>query len=276
MKRIVILTGSERRHTYFRLFMALSPRYQVIRTYCEGLEKSLEATIAPEVRKEWRMRHLAARQQSEADFFGVFTSQVKDRSNPVLLPKGDINRPSYTQAIIDARPDLVVAYGCSIIREPLLSAFPGRFLNVHLGLSPYYRGSGTNYWPLVNNAPEYLGATFMYIDAGIDTGEIIHQMRARLVWGDTPSQIGNRLIIAMSKAYQRIVENFEKLAPVDQLPIPEDVNVYRKKDFSEASVRRLYANFADGLVEKYLQEAVKRAQAVPIIINPALMEPDDR
>ena len=39
-----------------------------------------------------------------------------------------------------------------------------------------------------------VGATFMYIDAGIDTGEIIHQIRADIVIGDSPHSIGNRLI----------------------------------------------------------------------------------
>jgi len=48
-----------------------------------------------------------------------------------------------------------------------------------LGLSPYYLGSGTNYWPLVNEKPEFVVATFMHIDTDIDTEEIIHQIRAK-------------------------------------------------------------------------------------------------
>ena len=273
MKRIVILTGAEHRHTFFRTFMALSKRCEVVQAYCEGLEKSLEATIANETQKRWRMLHLKARRQSEVDFFGAFTDQVADRSNPVFLPKGQINSSAYTQAIIDAQPDLVVAYGCSLIREPLLSAFKGRFLNVHLGLSPYYRGSGTNFWPLVNKEPAYLGATFMHIDAGIDTGEIIHQIRARLVWGDTPSQIGNRLIVDMCRAYRRIVANFDALTPVGQLPLPDDARVYRKKDFTEDAVQTLYRHFREGLVDDYLTQARERCRRVPIVRHPLFMEP---
>ena len=53
--------------------------------------------------------------------------------------------------------------------------FSRKFLNVHLGLSPYYRGSGTNVWPLINTEPDMVGAT-LCIDAGIDNGEIIHQI----------------------------------------------------------------------------------------------------
>ena len=272
MKRIVILTGAELRHTYFRMCMALSERYRVITTYCEGLEQSLEATIADEAHKDLRMRHLAARQQSESDFFGAFCAQIDDRSHPVFLTKGQINASENVQAIMAAKPDMLVAYGCSIIRGPLLQAFQGRFLNVHLGLSPYYRGSGTNFWPLVNAAPEYVGATFMHIDAGIDTGEIIHQMRARLAWGDTPVQIGNRLIVDMCATYRRIVEHFEDLAPLAPLPAPVDARVYRRRDFSEQSVQTLYQLFADGLVPRYLEEAAGRCRQVPIVRNPVLEE----
>ena len=76
-----------------------------------------------------------------------------------------------------ARPDVVLVFGTGILREPLLSAFDGRIINIHLGLSPYYRGAGTNFWPLVNREPEYVGATIHYLDAGIDTGPIISHAR---------------------------------------------------------------------------------------------------
>jgi hypothetical protein len=271
MKRIVILTGSELRHTFIRKFLALSEDIVVIQSYCEGLEKSLRAIVAGQPSTTTlRMNHLANREQSEQDFFGLFVDNTPDYSKPVFLPKGSVNQPPYTDAIIASKPDLLIAYSCSLIKEPLLSAFSGRFLNVHLGLSPYYRGSGTNYWSLVNNEPEYMGTTFMHIDAGIDTGEIIHQIRARIVWGDTPSQIGNRLILDTAHAYRSIITKFDKLERMPALPIPPDAKVYKQKDFSEDSVKKLYANFANGLVESYLANQSERCRKVPIVKNPAL------
>ena len=112
------------------------------------------------------------------------------------------------------KPDLLVCYGSSLIKSDLLRKFEGRFLNVHLGLSPYYRGSGTNVWPLINIEPDMVGATFMYIDAGIDTGKIIHQIRADVYLGDSPHTIGNRLIRKMTSTYAEIVCNFNDLEPL--------------------------------------------------------------
>src|SRR5262249_55148982 len=206
---IVFLTGSELRHSFVRKAIALSRGASVIRSYCEGTEKSVWRLVesAGACADDARARHLAARDQSEKDFFSAFVALAPDRSEPIFLPKGEINEPAHADDIGALRPDLLACYGSSLIRAPLLTRFEGRFLNVHLGLSPYYRGAGTNFWPLVRGEPEFVGATFMHIDPGVDTGEIIHQMRARVLPGDSPHQIGNRLIADMVQVYAAVIRN---------------------------------------------------------------------
>jgi phosphoribosylglycinamide formyltransferase-1 len=271
MKRIVILTGSNLRHAFVRKYLGSVAEIEVVRSYCEGRENDLRAVVeSGAVDGDLRLKHLAARDRAEADFFGLFVDTVADRSNPVYLPKGAINSPAHCDDIRALEPDLLIAYGCSIIREPLLGAYRGRFLNVHLGLSPYYRGGGTNYWPLVIGEPEYVGATFMHLDAGIDTGEIIHQIRAEYAWGDTPSQIGNRLILSMCPVYRDLIIHFDRLKRMPQPPPPDRPKVYRKRDYTEESVVTLYRNFADGLIETYLRDEKARGARVPLVVNPAL------
>lgn len=267
MKKIIILTGSELRHDFVRKFIALDPEIKVVASFCEGTEKSYKTLTDKQEDNEMRKRHLIAREQSEEDFFRLFVETGEDKSKPLFLPKSEINSLKCFEQITNSEADLVVAFGCSIIKEPLLSAFPDRFLNAHLGLSPYYRGSGTNYWPLVNGEPEYVGVTFMHIDPGIDTGEIIHQIRARIFWGDTPSSIGNRLIVDMARTYRDIIRKASDLPKIPQpLKSPND-KVYRQKDFSEESVRKLYSLFETNLVETYLREEKERCIKVPIILN---------
>ena len=270
MIRIVILTGSELRHVFFRKYVAAHGDIQVTNSYCEGLEKSLYNFTSVDRNNYFRLKHLEAREQTEEDFFKLFIESQDDDSRPVPLPKGQINDEKYTQKIIDSNPDLLICYGSSIIKEPLLTFFKNRFLNVHLGLSPYYRGSGTNYWPFVNEEPEYAGATFMHIDAGIDTGEIIHQIRPKCSWNDTPSQIGTRFIVDMAREYLKIIINFNSLPTVSPLDSSGDYKLYRTKDYSEDSAKILYENFENGLIKKYLEEEEERCAKVPIINNPAL------
>ena len=175
------------------------------------------------------IQHVEARTQSEIDFFSDYIESCEDKSNPKLIRKGEINDEAIVNEIVAMNPDLLVCYGSSLIKSDLLTKFQGRFLNVHLGLSPYYRGSGTNVWPLINLEPDMVGATFMYIDAGIDTGKIIHQIRADVYLGDSPHTIGNRLIRKMTLTYAVIVCNFRNLESEKQ-PVSEG-KLYYLRDF---------------------------------------------
>src|ERR1035437_396694 len=92
MKRIVILTGSEQRHTFLRKFLGLAEGIEVLRSFCEGWERSLEALVATEGDTPLRTRHLMNRAQSEQDFFGSFCDVVPDNSRSLFLPNGDIDQ----------------------------------------------------------------------------------------------------------------------------------------------------------------------------------------
>ncbi|MGF1528341.1 MAG: formyl transferase [Candidatus Competibacterales bacterium] len=270
--RVIVLTGAELRHRLFRRVLATTPGVEVVASYCEGLEKSLPTLVAREADNAWRRRHLEARERSERDFFQALVAALPEHSNPVALAKGAINDALHVAAIEATAPDLVLAYGCSLIKSSLLQTFRGRLVNLHLGLSPYYRGSGTNYWPLVNGEPEYVGATWLHMDEGIDTGAIIHQHRAVVAWGDSPSQIGNRLILHAAKLSRALVTRFTCLEAMPQPAVPAAVRVYRKRDYSEASVAELYRQFESGLVARYLAEASSRQAAAPIVHHPRLLD----
>ena len=170
------------------------------------------------------------------------------------------------------KPELLLAYGCSLIKDSLLTTFEGRFINMHLGLSPYYRGSGTNFWPFAKGEPEFASATFMHMASEVDIGEIIHQIRARIFLGDTIHQIGNRLIADMAGVAIKIVRSFERLKPQLQPVEPENVNFYRKQDFSEAATIAMLENFKGDMIPCYLAEKKDRHARSPLVKNSALLD----
>jgi hypothetical protein len=269
-KKIVILTGNETRHEFFRKYVATHADIEVVASYCEGVEASLSSRVKALDSHDLQKQHIENRTQVERDFFELFNTSVVDESNPVFIPKFSINEDQHITDIIELNPDLIIAYGCSLIKPPLIQAFPGRLINVHLGLSPYYRGSGTNFWPLVNNEPEYVGATFMYMDEGIDTGAIIHQIQADYCWGDTPAQIGNRLIKTMARVYSELILNFDALQEMPQLKKSDTDRYYSKTHFTLESVKTLYQNFENGLVSTYLDRKKAGDIDLEIIQNPVL------
>jgi hypothetical protein len=269
--RVVLLTGSDLRHDFFRKSLALQPGIEVVLSICEATAGRIDRHVAPGPEGTLQRLHLCARDASARDFFGALVALVPDHSNPMPVTRGAVNVPAIAATIDAHDADALVAYGCSLVRGRLLAAYEGRFLNVHLGLSPYYRGSGTNFWPLVNGEPEFVGATFLHMDAGVDTGVVIHQMRAEVELGDSPASIGHRVISRMVAPFASIIRNLHHLEPMPQLPMPQNARYYREKDFSPDATRQLYNRFRSGLVERYIEERTMRVAAAPIIRNPVIV-----
>lgn len=74
--------------------------------------------------------------------------------------------------------DWIVSYGCrEIIREPWLTIYKNRIINIHISYLPFNRGADPNFWSWFDNTPK--GVSVHMIDAGMDTGPIIDQSEVR-------------------------------------------------------------------------------------------------
>jgi folate-dependent phosphoribosylglycinamide formyltransferase PurN len=266
---VVILTSDELRHHFMRMCLALDPELEVLTSFCEAPTASLASLLdARDDVDELERSHLEARAAAEQDFFATFCRAAPDLSRPVRIDRGEINQPVLVERITQLRPDVVATFGCSLVGPDLIEAFPDRIINLHLGLSPYYRGSGTNLWPLVLGEPELVGATFMYLDAGIDTGEIIHQLRARIVPGDDAHRIGNRLIADAALAFRKVLVDVGSLGHLPQPEEPERARSFRRAQVDAAVLKRLQTNIASGMIEEYLADRERRDAASPIVAHP--------
>ena len=149
--------------------------------------------------------------------------------------------------------DVVVVYGTDLIKPPLLDRFNGRMINMHLGLSPYYRGTATNFYPLLNDEPEFVGATIHMISAGIDSGDIIHHARPEILVDDMPHTVGCKAILAgIDKMIQALTElEAGALVTTPQWPVP-DAKLYLRAEYHPTQVRTLYELIAAGLFPKYV------------------------
>lgn len=73
------------------------------------------------------------------------------------------------------QPKVVVIAGTRILSQQVLECVPARFVNLHAGITPLYRGVHGAYWALAEGKPEVCGVTVHLVDAGIDTGGILGQ-----------------------------------------------------------------------------------------------------
>jgi len=251
------------------MYLADDSRFDVLKTYSESDDKSLEKrTLSRLESSEIEKKHIRLRKESEISFFSKYVNENLDKSNYVVIPKGSINDNEIVNEIKKINPDLLICYGSSLIKSDLIKFFKNRFLNVHLGLSPYYRGSGTNVWPIILDQFNMLGATFMYIDEGIDTGNIIHQFREKLMYNDTPHTVGNRIIKKMSATYADIIVKFLDLK--DEVQPSSISKVFYEKDFNAEACNKLYANLSKKKIQSYLLNNKNKKNDPYIVKNKAL------
>lgn len=247
--RLVILTSTANRHKYFA--NELGKRNTDVLVISEKKSEDLQkkASSSPLIEE-----HLSLRDEAETRYFAGHDEFL----HPTLtIPNGQLNSQEVYTPIREFNPDLILVYGSSIIKDPLLSLMPfGRMLNLHLGVSPYYRGSGTNFWPWVNDELQFVGSTILNIDSGVDTGNIIAHVRPSFETNDTVHTVGCKVIL---ESVLKIHELIEKLKSGEQmLGVPQWKTVisryYRKKDFTEDSLRAYYDRLNLGIVANYLEQ----------------------
>ncbi|MEU9255867.1 formyltransferase family protein [Streptomyces sp. NPDC048270] len=93
-----------------------------------------------------------------------------------------------------------------IFREPLLRAEGLRIVNIHNGLLPRHRGlpSVAVLFALLHGDPEY-GATAHEVDAGIDTGPVLAELRFPIGPDDRYHQVMLRGIRACRTLFEQIL-----------------------------------------------------------------------
>ena len=104
--------------------------------------------------------------------------------------------------------ELVVLAGfMRVLKEPMLDAFPRRIINLHPSLLPKF--PGLEAWKQALAAGEKLtGCTVHYVDAGVDSGEIIAQRKVPILPNDTPDSLHNRIQIAERELYPEVIGRF--------------------------------------------------------------------
>ncbi|MGB6152732.1 MAG: formyl transferase [Pricia sp.] len=103
---------------------------------------------------------------------------LKSRPSAPLPPVeyiDNINSQEGSRLLNDASPDAIVVVTRRIISKGTLTRVPVRFINIHDGIVPKYRGLFGAYWAMVSRDIENCGATVHFIDQGLDTGPIIAQ-----------------------------------------------------------------------------------------------------
>jgi len=259
---IVLMTGDHPRHSYVARCIAKS-------NLLSGLIIERREAFVPqppnglnERTKELFVRHFATRASTEERFFS--SSELPRGLETLVVEQSEINAAPVWKFLDRVRPDLLMSYGVHKLTEDTLARVQERRWNIHGGLSPWYRGAITHFWPSYLLEPQMTGMTVHTLTQAIDGGEIVHQAVADLVRDDGIHDLACRAVLALGEELPELVTAAARGNLRPPLAQKTSGRIWRAADWRPEHLHLIYDTHGDRIVDGYLDGAFLKREPKPV------------
>jgi methionyl-tRNA formyltransferase len=223
----------------------------------KNIPRSIKSRLKNRRYKQTHAARQAAYHAAEKKYFGDLHASL-DPSMRVLEVK-NINSYKVKEALEQIKPDVLLDHGTSIVKSHILDTAP-LALNIHWGLSPYYRGTVCTQWALLQKDPLNIGVTVHKLSKHVDGGDILGQARAQIA----PDDYARTINMQLTKLGTDIVlQALKKLAHGEQLQ-------FHKQDLSVGVVTATKQWTLE--LEKKIWELEEHGGIASMLSNPAKNE----
>jgi methionyl-tRNA formyltransferase len=158
----------------------------------------------------------------------LLLSPYPEKLAPAITRTGD-TWTATTDPLGDQQADWVISFGYRhIIREPQLSRFAGRMLNVHISLLPWNRGADPNFWSWFDDTPK--GVSIHHIDAGIDSGPLVAQQELRMNAADHTLRTSYEMLMRVAVGLFNVTWPAVRDGWDEPIPVRHAGTIHRVKD----------------------------------------------
>lgn len=142
----------------------------------------------------------------------------------IYQPEKVRNNMEFIEKMKSLKPDVicVVAYG-KILPKEILDIPKLGCINVHGSLLPQYRGAAPIQWAVLNG-DKTTGITTMYMDVGMDTGDMILKEEVEIGPDETTGELWNRLSKIGGQLLVKTLEQIEN-GTAPRIPQGEDFSM---------------------------------------------------
>lgn len=209
----------------------------------------------PDATRRLFIRHFAERAMTEARFFGsVHAMREAWRGTETLeISREELNTAKTWEFLDRLKPALLLSYGVHKLSAATLERVHGLRWNIHGGLSPWYRGVATHFWPSYLLEPQMTGMTVHETTEAIDGGDLIHQVCAPLVADDGVHDLACRAVSALGTELPELIG----LALGGHLRAPEvqktSGRVWRDADWRPCHLHLIYSQYGNRIVQRFLE-----------------------
>lgn len=238
--RVVVLTSNELRHKYF--LKVISENFDLEGAIYEDkgqyYSKQKEQSIIVK-------RHFEKLSLIEKDFFYEEVNSYDFNIDKIKsISKNEINNNETINWIKKLNPELIFLFGTGILKEDWLDTFKDRIINLHLGLSPFYRGSATLFWPFFNNELQCVGATIHLATKKVDAGDILKRIKPEIKSDDNYYTINYKTIKSAIDTLPIVAQKFKNNEISLLTQDMSNSKVYKKSDFTEEALLQVIDKYS--------------------------------
>lgn len=254
----VLLIGSHPRHAFFaKQFLVNHPNTKIIIMTRESMIPSNIPQINLRDRRNYE-RHFFERVEREEHYFGsqsdlkcdFFSGDIFDFETQVI------------KYLSGSKIDVVLVFGTGLLSKPLLDFLPAATFNLHLGLSPRYKGSATLFWPFYMFEPNHSGYTLHKITSKIDAGPVLSQGLPELKLGDGIHDVSCKTVIKAASDIRMLASNWQRHGRILAKPQNKSGKLWLASDFRPHHLRNVYEVFENNVVDAYLKNEISPPKVV--------------
>ena len=242
--KITLFTSNKNRHNYLiNLLSEVSDELCVIQecgTIFPGILPGHYQT-SPIMKKYFENVNNA-----QSRLFGnSYVNNKKKNIKILTMLSGDLNQCSMNLLSDFLKSNVYVVYGSSYIKGELLNFLINqKAINIHAGISPYYRGTDCNFWALFDDNPHLVGATIHLLSEGLDSGPMLYHAMSNIKM--SPFEYSMSTI---KSAFHSIAERIKDSSIFKIKPLVQDkkkeVRYSKKSEFNEEIVEKYFKKKID-------------------------------
>lgn len=260
--KITLFTSNKNRHNYLiNLFSKFCDELFVVQE-CGTIFPGIISDHYPE--SEIMKEYFKKVNDAQNKFFGnsfINNSNKNIKLLPILF--GDLNKCSLTFLSNFLKSDIYIVFGSSYIRGQLADFLvKQKTINIHMGVSPYYRGADCNFWALYDGNPHLVGATIHILTKGLDSGPMLYHAMSNI-----KSNPFEYTMSTVKSAFHSIAERIKNKSIFEIQALPQnkskELRYSKKIDFNEEVVK----NYLSKNIDLNSEQLDKSLLKEPFILN---------
>lgn len=263
--KVLLLTGSHPRHYYIvnklkeRGLVAahlIEQREEFVPQPPENLQEQDKANF---------IRHFSEREVAEAKHFGEVYKELEDTPS-YKVNLAELNSLETHEWIQQQEFDLAISYGVHKLDEETLNVLGDNAWNIHGGLSPWYKGNITLFWPFMMLKPNWAGMTVHKLTNNLDGGDIVHHSVPKLSYGDGIHDVACNAVKAVAEDLVEILTRCD-LDSIIYEPQMSNGKLWVGSDWMPQHLRFIYDVYDNKIVDNYLDKKLENMNPKLFIKN---------